>query len=165
MYWSFTSASVPLEDSCLSLADRIPASFRNQMLCGCLFLAVVLWAGDPGVRLRAHASQGKPLQLRYPPGISADAVGVGPAFLNVHPSYHPLCGYKTSVELVFNWIFWLIVLYFSYYSRRGECTLYLLCHLGSFFLHFLCYFHTFIMGINIAKDKCALESKTLLTLV
>lgn len=34
---------------CLSPVDRIPDDFQSQMLCGLLFLAVVLRVGEPGV--------------------------------------------------------------------------------------------------------------------
>lgn len=40
-----------LVDSFLSLADRVPTDFHSQALRGPLFLAWVLWTGEPGVGL------------------------------------------------------------------------------------------------------------------
>lgn len=62
-----------LEDSHLSLADRISADFHSQMLGGHLFLVLVLWAGELSFGLRAHFFQGGPLQLSYFSRISAAA--------------------------------------------------------------------------------------------
>ena len=50
---------------------------QHQMLWGCLFLGLVLWAGEPSVGLRPHTPWGEPLQLRYPSEISAAAHGSG----------------------------------------------------------------------------------------
>ena len=46
--------------------DGIPAGFHSQMLCGLFFLALVLWAGEPGIELGPLIPQGVPLQSRYP---------------------------------------------------------------------------------------------------
>nr|KAF6369116.1 hypothetical protein mMyoMyo1_010521 [Myotis myotis] len=54
-----------LQRICLSLADRNLAAFHSLILCGYLFLVLVLWAMGPGLRFRPHASQGVPFQLRY----------------------------------------------------------------------------------------------------
>ena len=43
---------------CLSLADRNPTDFHSQMLCGHLFQALILQAGEPCMWLRPHALQG-----------------------------------------------------------------------------------------------------------
>lgn len=50
-----------LADSLLYLEK----GFLQQMLCGILFLVLVLLAGEPNVGLRPHASGGGFLQLRY----------------------------------------------------------------------------------------------------
>ena len=72
------------------------------MVCGLLFLALVLWAGEPGVEFRPQAAQREPLQLRCPSGFSTIARGCGgavfmslvfPASLNMASSV------KTSVQL------------------------------------------------------------------
>ena len=48
------------------------------------FPSSVLWAGEPGVELRLHAPQGKPLHLKYSSKISAAAtMGVGPTETNI----------------------------------------------------------------------------------
>ena len=38
------------------LADTNLAAFHSLMLCGCLFLAMVLLAGEPGLGFRSHTS-------------------------------------------------------------------------------------------------------------
>lgn len=50
-----------LADSSLSLEDRIPDDFHSEMLCGHLFPALVLWAGEPGVGLGILTPQEEPL--------------------------------------------------------------------------------------------------------
>ena len=42
VHWPFKRAPGFLADSCLWLADRIPADFHNQMLCGHLFWALLV---------------------------------------------------------------------------------------------------------------------------
>ena len=48
---SFKRAPVSVADSHLCLADTIPANFHSQVLCGHLFLALMLRAGEPSLEL------------------------------------------------------------------------------------------------------------------
>ena len=73
--WPFKRVPVPLSDSCLSIVDRILRNFHIQILCGCLFLAVVSWAGQLSMELRLFTLHGVPLQLPYLSEISAVAHG------------------------------------------------------------------------------------------
>ena len=50
--WPFMGATASLVNSCLFLRERNTAIFHSQILCACLFLALVLWAGEPGLMLR-----------------------------------------------------------------------------------------------------------------
>ena len=77
-----------LVDSRLSLVDRISTDFLSQVLCGCLFLALVLWDGEPGLELIPHTSQGGFLQLRHPSIISRASFGswVSPFHVSVFPT-------------------------------------------------------------------------------
>ena len=98
---------------------------------------------EPGLRLRSHSSQGEPLQLKYPSGISGAADGNGarafhistlPTSLDV--ASFVILGYKISVKLVFIWLFRLTVLYFccnsSWVLGGSKGNIHLLCpHLGS----------------------------------
>ena len=61
--WSFKRAPVSLADSCLLLVGKIPSDSHSQMLCGHLFLAMVLWAGELDMGLRAHTPQWEFWQL------------------------------------------------------------------------------------------------------
>lgn len=56
--WALSDGIWSLSYFSFSLADRIPAHFHSQMLCGHLFLALVRWAVDPRVRVRPCAPQG-----------------------------------------------------------------------------------------------------------
>lgn len=86
--WPSKSAPVSLENSYLSVADRIPADFHNQILCDYLLLALVLWDGDPGVVLTPYTPQVEPVQLRYPSGTSVTVRGSGASPFHVSaPSY------------------------------------------------------------------------------
>ena len=85
--WLLIGVPVSLVDS-FSLADRNPSAFHSQMLCGCLFSALVLCAGDPPLGFRCHNSQGEPHHHHYhswdillepqPP-----LMGLGPVFFCV----------------------------------------------------------------------------------
>ena len=130
-----------LQQTQLNLADRIPADFQSQILWGHLFLALVLWSGEPGLGLRPHDSQGDLQQLRHPARILAVTYRSG-ATLFPSPSSLPLLlcllpqilGYKTSLRLVFSWLFRFLVLYFSCNSSlvlEGGNIHLLYCHLGS----------------------------------
>ena len=108
MHWPYKRAPVSLADSCLS-GGLNSANVHSQMLCGQLFPTLVLWPGELCLALRTHTSQGQPLSLRYPFGISAAAVGAGLdsfsslTFLPVLMLlYLEILGYKTSAQLVFS---------------------------------------------------------------
>lgn len=49
----------------LFLADRNPGAFHSKILCKCLSLALMLWAWEPDLGFRPHASQGELSQPRY----------------------------------------------------------------------------------------------------
>lgn len=72
-HWPFKGVVVSLADSYLSLSGKILTDFYSQMLCGCLFPTLVLWAWEPSLGVRPYPLQQEPLQLRYPSGISATA--------------------------------------------------------------------------------------------
>lgn len=86
-----------------------PPAFHSW-LCACLFLALVLWAGQPHPGFKPHAAQGEPLQLRYPSGTSAPIClwGWGQPFLCHCPCQKPVCAFckpqgssSASLQLVF----------------------------------------------------------------
>lgn len=54
--WSFKRVPVSLVDSHIFLIDRNPAIFHIQMLCGHLFLVLVVWAGESLLGLRSYVS-------------------------------------------------------------------------------------------------------------
>ena len=72
MLWLFNRASVSPADSFVSMVN-----FHSQMLCGCFFLAVVLWAGELGLGSNSILLKGEPLQMSYPSGNSAASPGSG----------------------------------------------------------------------------------------
>lgn len=72
---------------CLPMADRIPTDFHSQLLCGCLFLALVLWTGELGMDLSPQAPQEKPLQLRCPLESQPPQVEAEPALFTLLPFY------------------------------------------------------------------------------
>ena len=72
-----------------------------------------------------------------------------------------MLGYKTSIHLVFSFLFRLIVLYFSFNSNLilggGECNIHLVhCHLES---------SMYFLNLSTILDKHLLQSILLLSLV
>ena len=57
LHWPFKWVSMFLADSGLSLTDKSPTTFHSQMLCGCIFPALGLSAGEPGLGL-SHLAWG-----------------------------------------------------------------------------------------------------------
>ena len=55
--WPFNNVPGFLAESSLSLQTE-SADLPSQMLCGHLFSALLLWAGEPGLELRPHAPRG-----------------------------------------------------------------------------------------------------------
>ena len=117
--------------------ERIPNDFHSQVFGGHLFPALVLWLGKPRLELRPHASQGEPLRLKYPSGISAATPERGPSPLLI--SARPACPdvassvdpwlqdfSSASLQLVFQ----VVALYFRCDSSLGlgggECDIHLL---------------------------------------
>ena len=97
----------------------------------------MLWLGKPHLELRPHASQGEPLWLKYPSGISAATPERGPSPLLI--SARPACPdvassvdpwlqdfSSASLQLVFQ----VVALYFRCDSSLGlgggECDIHLL---------------------------------------
>ena len=99
-----------------SLADKKPAAFHSQIFCGHLFLALVLWTGEPSLGFRSSASHEGTWLLRCPSGSIATVLRSEASFFYV--STLPVLvwlllqipGYKTSLYLVFTWLFRMIVL-------------------------------------------------------
>ena len=85
VHWTFKRVPVSLPDFCFSLADKIPSDFHSQMLCGCLFPALVLWDGESSMELRLHASQGDLCSWGIPPEFQPPPMGAGPALLAFPP--------------------------------------------------------------------------------
>ena len=91
--------------------------FTARYLCGLLFLALVLWAREPGVGWRPLTTLGQAFAARYPYGFSPFACGgrARPFQVSAPPAYCSqrefLC--KSLVQLVFRWLFRLIIPYFS----------------------------------------------------
>ena len=59
--WPFMRAAGFLADAHLSLVDRIPTDFHNQILCGLFSPDLMYLAREPVVGLRPHTAQGEPL--------------------------------------------------------------------------------------------------------
>ena len=125
MLWTFKRAPGFLADSPVLLADRISTDFHSLMLCGLLILPLLLWAGALRVGLSWHgvetprSSQGL-FAAEMSLWILSHACGCW-AISFVSLLFLPflmwllqkVIGYKTSVQLVFDWLFRWIVLYFS----------------------------------------------------
>ena len=79
-----------LAHSCLSLVDIIPASFHSQMLCDYLFLALGLWAPEPGLGLnQAPLFSGETVAAETSlQNLSHCLWEWGQPFPHLHPSYH-----------------------------------------------------------------------------
>ena len=111
--WPFKTVPVPLA---ISPRWTETAAFHSWILCGCLFLALILWAGEPGLGIRHKTSQGNFLKLRYSSGTSATACGSGSTVflsvlstsLNVASSVNPWL--QDFFQLVLNGFFKMIVL-------------------------------------------------------
>ena len=106
VHWPFKRMPGSQVDSHLSLMDRIPTDFHSQMLCSCLFLALMLWDREPRLGLRPHSSQGVPHPHSWdiPPEPQLLHMGVGPA-LFTSPSFLPVqCGFCKSllIRLLFS---------------------------------------------------------------
>lgn len=87
LHWPFKRLPVSLADFCLSLTVGISSDFHSQVLCGCLFLALVFWAGSP--------VWGWDLLFLV-------GVGVGPALFCTsakRPSSQSQCGFCKSVVI------------------------------------------------------------------
>ena len=82
-------------DSYLSLKDRNPTAFHNQMLCGYLFPALVLWTGEPSLGFRPHTYQGEPFPAAEIPlqDLSYCLWKQHQPLLHFHPSYQSQCGF------------------------------------------------------------------------
>ena len=76
VHWLFKNVPVSTDNSPLFLADRIPTDFHSHILCKCLFVALMLWADEPGVELKTLTPPRGLLLLRYPSGISAAVCGI-----------------------------------------------------------------------------------------
>lgn len=88
---------------CLQLASLslvAPIAFHSWLLCEHLFLALVLWAKEPGLDFRPHASQGKSPHPRSPSRTSA--VGSGRRASPFHDS-----ALSTSLRVASSAISWL----------------------------------------------------------
>ena len=98
VHWPFKSVPVSLTDLNVFLVNRIPAVFHSQILCGHLFLGLMLWAGDPSLGLRPHTSQrGTPC--------SWDICRLLPPFSHFCPSYQSWCGFfckSLAIRLLFS---------------------------------------------------------------
>lgn len=70
---------------------QLPLIFTTKSHGGLLFLVLEPLVGRPGLGM-GLLTQGTPLQLRNTSGIlKPPHVGVGPAYLHLHPPYQPLC--------------------------------------------------------------------------
>ena len=106
VFWPLKRKPVSLEDSHLFPGDRIPVDFHIQLLCGRLFLALVLWAGEPAqLWLEMPLLRGKPptpeMSLQ---NVSCCPWKQGQPFLCLCPPYQSQCGFfgKASLPLVFS---------------------------------------------------------------
>ena len=107
----------------------------------CTFLPLVLQAGDPSLGFRPHFSQGYPTNCLIIP-LALLPMGVQPAFLSLHHTpYQSIIveiilmscrGYKSSLSLLFSYLFQVISPQFGYNSRLvlggGQCDSHPLFH-------------------------------------
>lgn len=118
------------------------ATFHSWRLCRHLFLALVLWAGEPCLVFRSHPSRKKLLWLKYPSGTSAATHGtaaspiVCPPLLVLTWLVLQVLDYKTPLQLALSWLFRVIIPQFSCASSLalggGKYKIHLLhCHLES----------------------------------
>lgn len=141
--WHFKRAPGIPGNFHISLGDD---DYQSQMLYGLCFPALVLHACESGVELRPLNPQRELLSWDIPLNSQPSHVGVCSAFF-LSLSFLPVCTWivlyifsnKTSIQIVFSWLFKMIDLYFSYNSGlvlgEGECNFYLLCcHFGSLFI-------------------------------
>ena len=154
MSWIFKRAHGYLVYSHLFLADGIPTDFHSQILCGLLFLSLVLQAGSLVWGWAPSLLKGYLCNKDKPQNSQVLRKGVGPVLL-ASSSFLPVStrlpvyvfSYKTSVQLVFTWLLRYIVIWFScnfdLVLRDGECNFHLLCcHLGSFYyVVFISHYH------------------------
>lgn len=112
--WLFNRVPGFLANCCLSLVVRIATDFHSHILFGLVFLAQVLWAGDPTMGLRTLALKEGSLQLRDPSRLLSATYWVwGQPFSHLSPSYQSLLqilDYKAYLPLVFSGFFRMIVL-------------------------------------------------------
>ena len=119
------------------------------MLCGCLFPALVLWAGEPGMWLRPHMCWGDLYVWDIPPASQLPPMGLEQVIFACQPFLPvsmwlllPILGYEAPLQPVFSWLFRITNLYFCCYTSLvlggSECIFHLFWgHLGSPLPHFL----------------------------
>ena len=115
--WPFKRVPVSLACSHLSAVDRNPAAFHSQILCCCLFPALVLRAKELFLEFRPHTSQGEFLTAEIALQILSCLLNKwGQRFLCLRPSYQSRCCFfckSLVIRCLFSWLFRIIALHFS----------------------------------------------------
>lgn len=117
--WPFNRALVPLANSCLFLTNWKPAAFHCQMLCRCLFLALMLWAEKPNLWVETpHFLGGTLRSWDIPQNLSSHLQERSQLFLHLHSSYQSRHGFFCNslvMRLLFHWFLvgysgWLFII-------------------------------------------------------